>query len=94
MGKIIKHEMEVSADQMIIAAIGVLEKFYGFHKKTAVEKLFSIKLFDQDYTVAELVNDMFKIVKPVIERIRKRFPTLFAVIDWAQDIVMKLMDLR
>jgi len=82
---------QVSLTDVLESTMDILRKLHVVHEKTAFEELLESKLPGSDITVANLVNNLFEIVKPVIAEARKRFPALFAVIDWAQEIVRKLL---
>ena len=86
-----KKDLEVNLDEMIIATLGLLEDLHIVHKKTAFEELLSHKIPGADITVAKLVNNLFKIISPVIDIARSKYPALFVVIEWAQEIVFKLL---
>lgn len=86
-----KAELQQGIDEMILATLGLLEDLHIVHKKTAFEKLLSTKLPGADITLAKFINNLFNIIKPVIAVARKNYPAFFAVLDWAEEIVRKLL---
>lgn len=86
-----KVELEKSLDEMILATLGLLEDLHLVHKKTAFEKLLGTKIPGADITIAQFINNLFSIIKPVIAIARKNYPAFFAVLDWAEDIVRRLL---
>lgn len=86
-----KKELEVNVSEMITATLGLLEDLHIVHKKTEFEKLMSTKLPGANITIAKLINNLFKILYPVLDLARARYPALFMVIDWAEAIVIRIL---
>jgi len=82
---------DVQLTDMIDSTMELLRDLHIVHEKTAFEELLQSKVPGTKITVAQLVNNLFKIIKPVIDLARKQFPALFAVLDWAEEIVRKLL---
>lgn len=86
-----KKELEVNLQEMISGTLGLLEDLHIVHKKTEFEKLVSTNIPGVNITIAKLVNNLFKILYPVIDIARAKYPALFMVIDWAEAIVRRLL---
>ena len=82
---------DVQLSDMIDSTMELLRDLHIVHEKTAFEELLESKVPGTKITVAQLVNNLFKIIKPVIDLARKQFPALFAVLDWAEEIVRRLL---
>ena len=91
MGGITMKSQEVRIDQMLSSAMKILEDLHIVHKKTAFDELIASTIPGTDITLANLINETFKIIKPFIAVARKNFPLLFAVLDWAEEIFSKLL---
>jgi len=90
MRKIPRRKLEVSVDQMIGSALRILDDLHLVHQKTAIEELLESKVPGSNLTIAKLINNVFDIIKPLLSIARSAYPQFFAVLDWAQDIVLRL----
>jgi len=86
-----RHELEEGIDKMLFSTLKILKDLHLIHKKTAFEMLLATKVPGTDITIAKFINNLFNIIKPVIALARKTYPTFFAIIDWAEAIVRRLL---
>lgn len=90
MGNVISRK-EVELTDVIESTMELLRELHFVHEKTAFEELLESKVPGTKITVARLINNLFKAIKPFIDLARKQFPALFAVLEWAEKIVRKLI---
>ena len=91
MGSLSFKKKDVQLTDMINSTMELLRDLHIVHEKTAFEELLESKVPGTQITLAQLVNNLFQAIKPVIDLAREMFPALFKVLDWAEEIVRKLL---
>ena len=93
MESINRADLEMTVDGMIRSSLDMLRDLHIVHGKTVIDKLLDYKIAGSDITVANLINSLFSMVRPVIEVARKMYPQFFTILEWAQKVVVQLFGL-
>lgn len=91
MKKMLKKDLVNATEEMLHVAVTALENLHIIHKATALEELLNTKIPGLGITTAKLIENFYKIIKPVMAIARKRYKHLFEVLDWAVLIAAKLL---
>ena len=85
-----KTEMQANLEHTVKETLNLLEELHIIHNGTELEKLLDLEVPGTEITVAKLITNLFNIIKPLLKIVRRQFPAFFAVLDWSEDIAMKL----
>lgn len=91
MKKLKRKELEAGLDEMISSSLDFLQELHIIHSKTPYESMLTAKVPGLQITLAKLIHNLFNIIRPVLDLARRRYPAFFTVIDWAYEIVKKLL---
>lgn len=92
MAKMTKPEMELALRKVVANTMNLLESLHIVHKDDPIEKILDLKLpIGDDLTLAKLLVNIYKILEPILDIVRKQFPAAFAIIDWLTTIVQQLL---
>jgi len=86
--KLKRKELEEGLSAVVMAAAEMLEDLHVAHCAEDVENFLTIKVGNT--TLANVINNLYKVVLPVIDLARRKFKKFFAVFDWAALVVQKL----
>lgn len=90
-----KSEMEVALRKVVSNTMNLLESLHIVHKDDPIEKILDLKLpIGDDLTLAKLLVNIYKILEPILDIVRKQFPAAFAIIDWLIMVVNQLLGIE
>lgn len=88
MRKLKRKELEQGLSAVVMAAADMLQDLHVVHCKEDVKNFLTIKVGNT--TLAKIINNLYKVILPVIKLARNKFKKFFAVFDWAALVVQKL----
>ena len=95
MAQMTKAEMELALRKVVANTMKLLESLHVVHKDDPIEKFLDTKLpIGDDLTLAKLLVNIYQILEPILDLVRKQFPAAFAIIDWLTEIVQKLLGIE
>ena len=95
MAKMSKAEMELALRKVVANTMNLLESLHIVHKDDPIEKILDLKLpIGDDLTLAKLLVNIYKILEPILDIVRKQFPAAFAINDWLTMVVQNLLGIE
>lgn len=85
------EKMEANLHHMISWGLDQLKEAHESHVALSLNTIMGdVERGDEQALIHDVVVSVYKLLEPVIDMAREAFPHLFALIDWACDIVKKI----